>query len=113
MKTGARVRVRGVEVPGRPWKLGGTTTMIDLRMAPGCSTTATFATPPQSSYVDFGCGLTSPMNAQDTITFSIVVNPTTQVASNDYSYADTAGAFAANDRLLVLVNGVVQSGTPP
>ena len=100
-------------VSAATWKLGGTTTMIDLRMAPGCSTTATFATPPQSSYVDFGCGLTSPMNAQDTITFSIVVNPTTQVASNDYSYADTAGAFAANDRLLVLVNGVVQSGTPP
>jgi len=100
-------------VTAATWKLGGTTTMIDLRMAPGCSTAATFATPPQSSYLDFGCGLTSPMNAQDTITFSVAVNPATQLAANDYSYADTAGAFVANDRLLVLLNGVVQSGTPP
>ena len=95
------------------WKLAGMTTTIDLRMSPGCSASAGFATPPQSSYADFGCALPSPMNAQDVITFMLTLDPATQLASNDYSYADTGGAFAPNDRLLVLVNGTVQSGTPP
>jgi hypothetical protein len=53
------------------------------------------------------------MNAQDTITFSIVVNPSHAGRVERLLVRDTAGAFAANDRLLVLVNGVVQSGTPP
>jgi hypothetical protein len=100
-------------VTAATWKLAGTSSMIDLRMAPGCSTVAGFATPPQSSYVDFGCSLTSPMNAQDTITFAVAVNPTTQLASNDYSYADTSGAFAPNDHLLILLNGVTVAGTAP
>jgi hypothetical protein len=95
------------------WKLAGSTNMIDLRMTPGCGASTNIATPPLSSYVDFGCAWTSPMNAQDVITFTLTVAPATQIASNDYSYADTAGAFAPNDHLLVIVNGTVQSGTPP
>jgi hypothetical protein len=95
------------------WKLAGTTTTIDLRMSPGCTTSTSFATPPLSSYVDFGCAWPSPMNVQDVITFTLTLNPPTQLAANDYSYADTAGVFAVNDHLLVLVNGTVQSGTPP
>jgi hypothetical protein len=95
------------------WKLAGTTTTIDLRMTPGCTTATTYATPPLSSYVDFGCAWTAPMGVQDVITFTLALNPPSQLAANDYSYADTAGAFAPNDHLLVLVNGSVQSGTPP
>jgi hypothetical protein len=95
------------------WKLAASPTPIDLRQTPGCSITASFPAAPKSAYVDFGCGLTSPVNAQDTITFAITITPSLQLASNDYSYADTGGAFVANDHLLVLLNGVVQSGTPP
>ena len=96
------------------WKLASATTMIDLRQSPGCSIVASFATPPQSSYVDFGCSLASPMNAQDTITFTLALDPSTQLAANDYSYADTAGAFAPNDHLLLLLNGVtVVRHAPP
>ena len=32
------------------------------------------------------------MNVQDTITFSITIDPATQLAANDYSYADTGTA---------------------
>jgi len=95
------------------WKLASATTMIDLRQSPGCSTSASFATPPQSSYVDFGCAWTSPMNAQDVITFTLALNPSTQLASNDYSYADTAGAFTPNDHLLLLLNGLTVAGIAP
>ena len=55
----------------------------------------------------------SPLLVQDTITMSLANSPATQVASNDYSYADTAGAFAPNDHILLLLNGVVVAGTPP
>jgi hypothetical protein len=95
------------------WKLASATTMIDLRQSPGCSMSTSFATPPQSSYVDFGCAWTSPMNAQDVITFTLTLNPSTQLASNDYSYADTAGAFTPNDHLLLLLNGLTVAGTAP
>jgi hypothetical protein len=95
------------------WKLAGATTMIDLRQSPGCATSTSFATPPQSSYVDFGCAWTSPMSAQDVITFTLALNPSTQLASNDYSYADTAGAFTPNDHLLLLLNGLTVAGIAP
>jgi hypothetical protein len=100
-------------VTAATWKIAANASTIDLRMAPGCSTLAGFATPPQSSYVDFGCSLPSPMNAQDTVTIAVAINPTTQLASNDYSYADTGGVFAPNDRLLLLLNGVTVAGTAP
>jgi hypothetical protein len=100
-------------VTAATWQIANPATMINLRQGTGCSIAATFVNPPQSSYVDFGCTLGSPMNAQDTVTFAISIDPATQVASNDYSYADTAGAFVANDRLLILLNGVVVAGTPP
>ena len=53
------------------------------------------------------------MNVQDALTFSITIDPATQLAANDYSYADTAGAFMPNDRMLLILNGVVVAGTPP
>jgi hypothetical protein len=92
------------------WQIASPSTMINLRSTGGCGATAAFTTPP---HIDFGCYLGSPMNAQDTITISISVDPATQLAANDYSYADTAGAFAANDHLALFLNNVLQSGTPP
>ena len=53
------------------------------------------------------------MNVQDSIMFSMTIDPATQLAANDYSYAATAGAFVPNDRLLLMLNGVVVAGTPP
>ena len=53
------------------------------------------------------------MLANDTIVMSLANSPASQVASNDYSYADTAGAYAANNRMLLLLNGVVVAGTAP
>jgi hypothetical protein len=100
-------------VTAATWKLAAATTMIDLRQSPGCSTATTFATPPQSSYVDFGCAWTSPMSAQDVITFTLALNPSSQLAANDYSYADTAGAFTPNDHLLLLLNGLTVAGIAP
>jgi hypothetical protein len=94
------------------WQIASPSTMINLR-SNGCSADATFImTPPKNSYIDIGCFLASPMNAQDTVTISVSVDPTTQLAGNDYSYADTAGAFAANDHVMLFVNGVATSGTP-
>jgi len=101
------------QVTAASWKLAGTSTTINLLLAPGCGATIGFATPPQSSYADYGCNITSPMNANDTITFTLAINPATQLASNDYSYADTAGAFAPNEHLLILLNGVTVAGTAP
>jgi hypothetical protein len=95
------------------WRIASTSGTIDLRMTPGCAIVATFATAPQSSYVDADCPMPSPLNAQDTITMTIAIDPPAQIASNDYSYANTAGAFVPNDRMLVLLNGVVVAGTPP
>jgi len=94
------------------WNIAGTSTPINLQSS-GCLATIGFATPPQSSYADYGCTITAPMNANDTITFTLAIDPATQLASNDYSYADTAGAFAANDHLLILLNGVTVAGTAP
>ena len=53
------------------------------------------------------------MNVQDVITFTLALNPSTQLASNDYSYADTAGAFTPNDHLLLLLNGLTVAGIAP
>ena len=53
------------------------------------------------------------MNVQDTITFAAHARPATQLAANDYSYADTAGAFAPNDHLLLLLNGLIVAGIAP
>ena len=101
-------------VTAATWHIASTSgTTIDLRMSPGCGIAASFATPPASSYVDFDCAMPSPLLVQDTITMSIAVDPPAQLASNDYSYADTGGAFVPNNRMLVIVNGAVVSGTPP
>ena len=97
-------------VTAATWQIASPSTTINLRSTGGCSATAAFTTPP---HLDFGCFLGSPMNVQDTITISISVDPTTQLAADDYSYADTAGAFAVNDHLTLFLNGVLQSGTPP
>jgi hypothetical protein len=95
------------------WNIASPSTTVDLRMNPGCSVVTTFATAPQNSYFDVGCGLSSPMLVGDTITMSLANSPAAQIASNDYSYADTAGAFVANTRMLIMLNGVVVSGTGP
>ncbi len=96
------------------WQIASPSSTFNLRTGSGCSIIAGFAAANQNSHVDFGCNLASPMNAQDTITMSIVIDPpTVQVAANDYSYADTAGAFVPNDHLLLLLNGSVVAGTPP
>jgi hypothetical protein len=53
------------------------------------------------------------MNAQDAITMSVTIDPALQIPTNDYSFMDTNGALAPNDRILVLLNSVVVAGTPP
>jgi hypothetical protein len=101
-------------VTAAQWQIASPSSMINLRSTGGCSASATFVmTGNKASYLDFGCFQGSPMNAQDTVTISIAVDPTTQLAGNDYSYADTGGAFAANDHVMLFVNGVATSGTPP
>jgi hypothetical protein len=96
------------------WQIASPSTQINLRGTGGCSANATFVmTGNKISYIDFGCSLASPMNTQDTVTISIAVDPATQLAGNDYSYADTGTAFAANDHVMLFLNGVAVSGTPP
>lgn len=91
------------------WQIANPATSINL-LGGGCGAVATFGAQP---HIDFGCNMASPMNANDTVTITVSVDPTTQLAANDYSYADTAGAFAPNDHLLLLLNGLVVAGTPP
>ena len=93
------------------WKIASPSSTIDLRMGTGCAIVTTFATAPQNSFFDVNCQMPSPLLVQDTITMSLANGPATQVASNDYSYADTAGAFAPNDHILLLLNGAVVAGT--
>jgi hypothetical protein len=100
-------------VAAATWQIPNPMTTINLRMGTGCSSVAAFVARPQFSHVDFGCSLGSPMNAQDTLDFTVTISPAAQVPSNDYSYADTGGAFLPNDRLLILLNNVVVAGTPP
>ena len=100
-------------VTAAQWQIASTSSMINLRSTGGCSVVAGFVDRPQFSYVDFGCSLGSPMNVQDTITFSITIDPATQLAANDYSYANTGTAFMPNDHMLQILNGVVVAGTPP
>ena len=95
------------------WQIASPSSTFNLRTGSGCSIVAGFVAPTQNAHVDFGCNLASPMNAQDTITMSITIDPPAQLAANDYSYADTAGAFVPNDHLLLLLNGSVVAGTPP
>jgi hypothetical protein len=97
-------------VTAATWQIASPSTSINLRSTGGCSASAAFTTP---ATIDLGCYLASPMNAQDTITISISVDPTTQLAVDDYSYVDTGGAFVANDHITLFWNGVLQSGTPP
>jgi hypothetical protein len=94
------------------WSVANSSKSIDLLPA-GCPAIPNFALPPQSSYIDFFCYGRFTFNIGDIVTMSIAIAPAAQIASNDYSYADTGGAFMANDRLLLTVNGLVQSGTPP
>jgi len=94
------------------WEIASPATSINLRTGTGCSITATFPAT-KSAYVDFGCSLPSPMNAQDAITMSITIDPSLQLPTNDYSFMNTNGALAPNDHILVLLNSVVVAGTPP
>ena len=94
------------------WEIASPATSINLRTGTGCSITATFPAT-KSAYVDFGCSLPSPMNAQDAITVSITIDPSLQLPTNDYSFMNTNGALAPNDHILVLLNSVVVAGTPP
>jgi hypothetical protein len=100
-------------VTAAQWQIANPPTMINLRQGNGCSIVATYDTAPRNSFIDFGCNLGSPMNVQDTITFSITIDPATQLAANDYSYANTGTAFMPNDHMLQILNGVVVAGTPP
>jgi len=95
------------------WQIASPSSTFNLRTGSGCSIIAGFGAPTQNAHVDFGCNLASAMNAQDTITMSITIDPAAQMAANDYSYANTSGAFAPNDHLLLLLNGTVVAGTPP
>jgi hypothetical protein len=79
----------------------------------GCGALANFVPPPQNSYLTIQCLARFSMDVGDTITMSIAIAPATEMASNDYSYADTGGAFVTNDHLLLLVQGLAYSGTPP
>jgi len=94
------------------WEIASPATSINLRTGTGCSITATFPAT-KSAYVDFGCSLPSPMNAQDAITMSITIDLSLQLPTNDYSFMNTNGALAPNDHILVLLNSVVVAGTPP
>jgi len=94
------------------WEIVSPATSINLRTGTGCSIVATFPAT-KSAYVDFGCSLTSPMNAQDAITMSVTIDPALQLPTNDYSFMNTGGTLAPNDHMLVLLNGVVVAGTPP
>jgi hypothetical protein len=94
------------------WEIASPATSINLRTGTGCSITATFPAT-KSAYIDFGCSLPSPMNAQDAITMSITIDPALQIPINDYSFMNTNGALAPNDHILVLLNSVVVAGTPP
>ena len=99
-------------VTGAHWEIASPPTSINLRTGTGCSIVATFPAT-KSAYVDFGCTLTSPMNAQDDITMSVTIDPAVQVPTNDYSFMNTNGVLAPNDHMLVILNGVVVAGTPP
>ena len=74
---------------------------------------STFPAAPASAYADVGCALTSPLNAGDSLTFTIHFDPSNQAAANDYSYLATGGAFQANPRMLLLQNGLIVSGAAP
>jgi hypothetical protein len=94
------------------WNLASSSMSRDLLPA-GCWALAGFVQPPQSSYLDIACTARFTMEIGDTITMSVAIGPATQIPSNDYSYADTGGAFVANDRILLSAQGLVLSGTPP
>ena len=98
------------------WKIASPATTINLASSGGCMTLTTFASAPTgNSYVDFGCALTSPMAAGDTITIALTIGPSAQIPTNDYSYLPpvSVSQFVANDHMLATVNGVVVAGTPP
>lgn len=97
------------------WRIASPPTTINLASTGGCTALTTYATAPRNSYVDFGCALTSPMAAGDTITIAMTIDPAAQIPTNDYSYLPpvSVSQFVANDHMLAMVNGVVVAGTPP
>jgi hypothetical protein len=86
---------------------------VDLRASGGCAVISTYPAAPASAYADVGCALTAPLNASDSLTFSIHFDPNSQAAANDYSYLPTGGAFQPNPHMLLLQNGLIVSGTAP
>ena len=108
-------KMNGATLDSATWQLSGGGS-VDLRATGGCAVISTFPAPPMSSissYADVGCALASPLNANDTVTFTIHFDPAIQTAGNDYSYLPTAGAFQANGHMLLLQNGLIVAGTPP
>lgn len=92
------------------WTIASTGTSIDLRNTGGCAVTFSTRKLPETSYADFGCGLSSPVAAGDVLTFTLHFDPA-QNPANDYSFIDSAGVLVANDHILVMVNGLVVGGT--
>jgi hypothetical protein len=106
-------KMNGALVDSASWHLAATGNDVDVRVSGGCAVISTFPSPPASSYADIGCGLTSPLNANDTLTFTVHFDPNTQAAANDYSYLATAGTFQANLHMALFQNGQLVSGTAP
>ncbi len=105
-------KMNGATLDSATWHLAGGGD-VDVRSAGGCAVLSTFPATATFSYADIGCSLTSPLNANDMLTFTLHFDPTTQAAANDYSYLATAGTFQTNGRMLLLQNGLIVSGTPP
>jgi hypothetical protein len=93
------------------WTIASTGTSIDVRVTGGCGISVTVRKSPATSYADIGCGPASPVAVGDVLTYSVHFDPA-QNPANDYSFIDTAGALAANDHMLLTINGLVVSGTP-
>jgi hypothetical protein len=104
-------KMNGAAIDSATWHLSAGSD-VDIRSTGGCAVISTFPAAPASAYADIGCSLTSPINANDTLTFAVHFDADTQAAANDYSYLATAGAFQANPHMLLILNGQIVSGTP-
>ena len=93
------------------WTVSNPPAMIDLRSS-GCSVNSSIRPATMPSYTDIGCNLASPLGVNDFLSFT-VHDSATQDPTNDYSDLATGGTLTPNDHMLLLVNGVVVSGTAP
>jgi hypothetical protein len=106
-------RMNAAILDSATWHLAAGGNDVDLRGSGGCAVLSTFPAAPASAYADVGCSLTAPLNAGDTLTFTIHFDVSSQAAANDYSYLATGGAFQPNPHMLLLQNGLVVSGSAP